>query len=315
MIRERAHAILLSSEGYSPYEIGKILFRDEKTVREWIKDFMKERIASLFPRYFDNENAAKLTKAQKREIKNVLSKPPSDYGIPKNFWEVKTLKTYIKAEFGIEYESNNSYRFIFKLHDFSFHLPGKFDIKRNESLIKERMTAIRKMVTPYLSDPDWEVLAGDESRLIWEAIIRRAWLPKRKKTILRVIRSKEYQNFFGCLNLKTGKSHIYEISWQNEDEIIKVLTIIRQEYSHKHLCLVWDNATFHKSKKLREELKTNLKAFYLLALPPYAPDTNPQEHVWEYAKEEISNYQCSNIKELTNAFKTIVMGRNYPYQI
>lgn len=58
----------------------------------------------------------------------------------------------------------------------------------------------------------------------------------------------------------------------------KALTIIRQEYSHKHLCLVWDNATFHKSKKLREELKANL--------------------IWEYAKEEISNHQANRRIEI-----------------
>lgn len=315
MIRERAHTVLLSSEGYSPYEIGKILFRDEKTVREWIKGFIKERIASLFPRYFANENAAKLSREQKKEIKKVLSQPPSEYGIPKEFWEVKTLKSYIKAEFGVEYESDNSYRFIFKLHNFSFHLPAKFDIKRDDDLVKERIREIRTIIAPYLTDPNWELLAADESRIIWEAIIRRAWLPKGKKTILRVVRSKDYQNFFGCLDLKTGKPHLFEMPWQNQEEIIKVLTLLQQEYSNRHICLVWDNASFHRGKKLKEELKINLKAFYLLAFPPYAPDANPQEHVWEYAKEEISNQQYGNMQELINGFKTIVMGRNYPYQI
>lgn len=314
MIRERAHAVLLNSEGYSPYEIGRILFRDEKTVREWIKDFIKERIASVFPRYFNNENAAKLTKEQKEEIKKVLSQPPSEYGIPKNFWEVKSLKSYIKAEFGVEYESDNSYRFIFKLHNFSFHLPAKFDIHRDDDFVKKRMDEIRAIIAPYFIDPSWEVLAADESRIIWEAIIRRAWLPKGKKTILKVIRSREYQNFFGCLSLKTGKAHIYEMPWQNKEEVIKILRLLQKDYSDKHVCLIWDNASFHRSKMLREELKTSLRAFYLLALPPYAPDTNPQEHIWKYAKEEISNQQYGNMKELTYGFKTIVIGRNYPYQ-
>jgi len=315
MIRERAHAVLLNFEGYSPYEIARILFRDEKTVREWVKDFLRERIASLFPRYFDNENAAKLTRKQKKEIAKILSQPPSDYGLPKNFWEVKSLRTYIKAEFGVEYESDNSYRFIFKLHNFSFHLPAKFDVKRDNEEVERRITEIRRIIKPYLINPTWVVLAADESRLIWEAIIRRAWLPKGKKTILKVIRSRNYQNFFGCLNLKTGKPHLYEIPWQNQIEIIKVLKLLQLEYPNKHICLIWDNAAFHKGKRLRMELKNNLQAFYLLNLPPYAPDANPQEHIWKYAKDEISNRQCGNIKELANEFKTIVIGRNYSYQI
>ena len=314
-VSQRAHAVLLSALGRTAYDIAQVLFLGEKTVREWIKLWHKERMASIFSNNHCNENAAKLTREQKQEITKVLSQPPSDYGIPKNFWEVKSLKSYIKAEFGVEYESDNSYRFIFKLHNYSFHLPAKFDIHRNEKLIQERIKKIREIIFPLLSDPQWEVLAADESRLIWEAIIRRAWLPKGEKTILRVIHSKQYQNFFGCLNLKTGQPHLYEVPWQKTKEIIKVLKLIKRDYPTRHLCLVWDNASFHRSRELKAKLKTSLKAFYLLNLPPYAPDTNPQEHIWKYAKDRISNQQYGNMKELVNGFTTVVMGRNYPYQI
>lgn len=314
-VSQRAHAILLSATGRTAYDICQVLFLAEKTVREWIKRWHKERLASIFSKNHCNENAAKLTRKQKEEIAKVLSQPPSAYGLPKSFWEVKSLKSYIKAEFGIEYESDNSYRFIFKFHNYSFHLPAKFDLKRDERTVIKRLKEIRTIIKPYFTNPNWVILAGDESRLIWEAIIRRAWLPKGKRTILKVIRSKDYQNFFGCLNLKTGKAHLYKIPWQNQEEIIKVLKIIKKEYSQKHLCLIWDNASFHKGKLLRKELKISLKSFYLLNLPPYAPDTNPQEHIWEYAKEEISNQQYDNIKELADEFKKIVIGRNYSYQI
>ena len=315
LIRERAQALLLSGKGLGPYEIAEVIFRDEKTVREWLKAFAKERMASLFPRYLGNENAAKLTRKQKQEITKVLSQPPSDYGLPKEFWEVKSLRKYLLAEFGIEYNSENSYRFIFKLHNLSFHLPAKFDIHRNEKLILERIAKIREIIFPLLANPRWEVLVADESRLILEAITRRAWLPKGKKTVLKVVRSKKYQNFFGCLNLKTGKPHLYEIPWQKTREIIKVLKLLKRDYPRKHLCLIWDNASFHRSKKLKQRLRTDLRAYYLLNLPPYAPDTNPQEHVWEYAKDEIANYQYATIQEMTEGFKSIVMGQNYPYQI
>jgi transposase len=314
-VSQRAHAILLSALEKTAYDIAQVLFLEEKTVREWIKRWHKERLASIFSKNHCNENAAKLTRIQKKEIARVLSQPPSDYGIPRNFWEVKSLKSYIKAEFGVEYESDNSYRFIFKLHNFSFHLPAKFDLKRDERVVIKRLIEIRKIIKPYFTDPSWVILVADESRLVWEAIIRRAWLPKGKRTILKVVRSKDYQNFFGCLNLKTGRAHLYQIPWQNQKEIIKVLKILQKEYPHKHLCLIWDNASFHKGRLLRKELKINLKSFYLLNLPPYAPDTNPQEHIWEYAKEEISNQQYGNMKELTDRFRKIVIGRNYLYQI
>lgn len=315
LISERAHTVLLSSKGCTPVQIADVLFRDEKTIREWIKAFSESGISSLFPKYFDNQNASKLTKEQREQVSKILKSPPSESGLPKSFWDVSTLRDYIVAHFGVVYQSPQTYHFLFKISNFSFKKPAKFDVKRNDILVKERVEEIRKVISPMLSDPDWVVLVSDESRIVWEAIVRRCWLPKGKKTILKVHRQTESQNFIGFLNLKTSKPHLYAIPWQNQKEIIKTLKLIRKKYPDKRICLIWDNAAYHKGKEIRQELKTNLKNFYLINFAPYAPDTNPQEHIWKYSKDQISNTQFNSMKELIQSFKSVVMGRTYPYQI
>lgn len=316
LISERAHTVLLNSTGKGPYEIAQILFRDEKTIREWIKAFGKRRISSIFPKYQGNQNAAKLTLGQKTEIAKVLALPPSDYSTPKAFWDVSALRNYLVAHFGVIYESPQSYHLLFKISNFSFKLPAKFDLHRkNEKEIKEKLLEIRKTITPFLKDPDWVVLVGDESRIVWEAIIRRCWLPKGQKSILKVERENVAQSFAGFLNLKTGQPHLFLLVWQNQKEIIKALKLLSKKYPKKKICLIWDNASWHKGKLVRDKLKGELKQFYLIAFPPYAPDCNPQEHVWKWGKDQISNIQFSTMKDLVQAFKKTVTGRNYPYQI
>lgn len=314
-ISQRAHALLLLASGRDILDTSSVLFRTEKTIREWVKLWNEIRIASLFSKNHDNQNASKLTKEQREQITRVLSSPPSDYGLPKSFWDVSTLRDYIVAHFGVVYQSPQTYHFLFKISNFSFKKPAKFDIKRNDELVKTRVKEIRGKITPKLLDPDWVVLVSDESRIIWEAIVRRAWLPKGKKTILKVHRETQAQNFIGFLDLETGRPHLYLIPWQNQKEIIKTLKQIKKTYKDKRICLIWDNAAYHKGKLIRKELKTNLKNFYLLNFAPYAPDTNPQEHIWNYAKDQISNTQFNSMKELIQSFKSIVMGRIYPYQI
>lgn len=317
LICGRAHVILLFGQGRSAYQISEVLFKSEKTIREYGKRFILERIASIFPRYYDNQNAAKLTLEQKQEIKQILSKPPSEYGLPESFWAIKPLKSYIHATFGVEYQSVESYRLLFNLCNFSFHLPDKFDIKRDEELIEKRITDIRKEIESYIQDPQWVVLVSDEARIIWETMTHRAWLPKGKKTIIKTTRKREAQSFIGFLNLKTHEPHLYPIAWQNQSQIIPVLKKIKRRYPGKHICLIWDNARWHHGKILKAHLATNkpFQNFHLINFPPYAPDTNPQEKIWKYGKTSIANTVYSSLSAVVHAFKTTIMDRKYNYQI
>lgn len=315
LISVRAHAILLFHKGYDCLQIADILFKDEKTIREWVKSFNQKRIASIFPYTLNNQNAAKLTRKQKGQLKEILSKPPSEYGIPYLFWDISTLKRYIKAEFGVEYVSDESYRLIFQLHNYSFHLPAAFDIHRNEKTIAKRMKEIKKEIKPILKDPQWIIFASDESRIVWETIIRRLWLPKGQKTVIKVERKRKAQSFIGFLNLNSGEDLLYRLSWQKQDTIIPVLEALVQKYPSKRICIIWDNARFHHGKKLKKKLGTTLKSIHLINLPPYAPDHNPQEKVWKYGKDKLANNQRESLEETILTFESIIMSRNYPYHI
>lgn len=317
LIRDRALAAIINSRGKSAYFISGILSRKEETVRGWLKQFKNRRLSSLFSRYRQNNNAGKLTKEQKQQVKQVLSQPPSDYGIPKQFWQVKDLKRWIRAEFGVVYESDRSYHFLFKLGRFSWKLPDKFDAKRDDELVGKRLAEIRDEIKPFLTSDNWVVLAGDETRLMWESESRRAWLQTNRKTILRVHRSRDYQSFLGSLNLKTGRCHLHSLSWQNQEEIIKALKRLKKQYPEKNICLAWDNASFHRGDKIKQELKTggSLANFHLIAFPPYAPDTNPQEHVWRYAKDRIAHRTTAGFKQKINHFKLAVIHRKFFYRV
>ena len=317
LIRDRAHAVLLNNQGLAAYHIAKLLFKTEKTIRSWLKKFKQERLASLFPRYRGNTNASKLTPEQKQEIKKVLASPPSDYGIPKQFWEVKDLKKWVKAEFGVVYESTRSYHFLFRLARFSWKLPDKFDVRRDEQKVRERLQEIRAEIKPYLESDDWVVLVGDETRMMWETETRRAWLKTNQKTVIKVNRSKDYQSFLGSLNLKTHKCHLHSLKWQNQEEVLKALKKIKQYYPNKKICYIWDNAAWHKGKKIKEALKKGnlLENFHLINTPPYAPDTNPVEHIWRYAKDKVANQPTTSFKQKINNFKLAVIHRKFNYQL
>jgi len=58
-----------------------------------------------------------------------------------------------------------------------------------------------------------------------------------------------------------------------------------------------------------------LKRIHLINFPAYAPDHNPQEHVWKYGKEQLANNQRGSLEETVETFETIITGRRYQYRL
>ena len=72
-----------SDQGLTSKSIALNVGKGVRAVERWLSDWNKRRTASLFSGHESNTNAAKLTKDQQAQIKEVLAQPPSDYGIPK----------------------------------------------------------------------------------------------------------------------------------------------------------------------------------------------------------------------------------------
>ncbi len=317
LVRSKSQALLMREKGMKLEDIGDIVSREEHTVSLWMKEWNEERTASIFTGHKGNKNASKLTAEQKKEIRETLQKPPSEYALPKSFWSVPALKKYVEAEFGVVFESERSYHFLLKFGNLSFKYPDTFDYRRDDVFVKKRIKEIRRKIKPFLTDPAWEVFASDEVRIELEAETRRAWLQKGERTIVKVNRKREAQSYIGFLNQKSFVCHMYEMPWQNQQEVLKAFEVFLKEYPDKKICVVWDNASFHKGKEIREALKKGglRERVHLIAFPPYAPDENPIEHVWNDAKDEVANFQRETFTETKSAFVNHIAGRRFEYKI
>jgi transposase len=315
LVRLKAQAVMSSDQGLSSKSIALNVGKSVRAIERWLSNWHEQRMASVFSGHTDNHNASKLTKAQLLEIKEVLGQSPSEHGIPKEMWDVPTLKNYLSTTFDVIYESPESYYFLLRFSGLSFKYPDTFDLKRNEALIEERMKAIAAELAPLLTDETWEVFASDEVRMDQEAVIRKCWLKKGQRTVIKVNRKKESQSYIGFLNQKNHQCHLYEMPWQNSDEVLKAMEQFLKAYPDKKICIVWDNAAFHRSKTLREQLGKGgiMERVHLIAMPPYAPDNNPIEHVWSTAKQAVANIQQETFEATKKAFSDFVASRPFRY--
>jgi transposase len=306
----------MAASGVATSAISDVFDRSQYTIRQWLKDWRSRRMASIFTGHKDNINANKLTPGQKAEIQQALQSPPSDFDLPKEFWDVSQLKSYVTTQFDMVYESDRSYHFLLKFSNLSFKYADTFDRRRDDVAIAERMAAIRAELAPLLASDEWEVFSSDEVRMDQEAIVRRAWLTKGKKTIVKVNRQRESQSYIGFLNQKTGVCETYEMPWQKSSEVLKAYEVFLAKHPDKKIAVVWDNAAFHRSKEIREALGAGnlLERVHLIAMPSYAPDHNPIEHVWGVTKQAISNVQYPTFQDTKMAFADYVKSRVFEFR-
>ena len=289
LIRLKAEAILYSSKDVSVEIISELVDRSQRTVSEWLSDWSYYRLKSVVTEHSGNQNAAKLTREQKEDLKSVLKSPPSESGISANFWDVPALEDVVKTRFGVE--------------------------RRDEAKIAARMHEIKEQVRRLL-DAGYEVYTVDEVRVEHEAETRRMWLPRGERTKLKVDRKKSAHSFFGALSLTKNKMKIYPITGQqNAEEITLMLARLQRETPGKKIATVLDNASFHHAKALTSLFSPGevLERITPIFLPPYAPDHNPTEHVWNAAKGHISNLQRDTPEETFSAFINYVTGRKFDY--
>lgn len=317
LVRLKTQAIIMANDGLSQDQVAKYVFRKTRSIQRWVADFVERRLASLFSGHVDNENASKLTREQKEQIRKTLNNPPSETDLPKEFWDVPQLKDYVNAEFGTVYESDQSYYFLLKFSGLSYKYPDKVSPKRDDKFTNERMEVIREEVKPMLSDSKWKVFTADETRLEKQSEIRRAWLKKGERTVVKTERSKEHQNYLGFLSQKKGTCDVFEIDRGNTEETIRVLRGLLKKYQNKKICIVWDNARWHRSKGLRELLGKGheFENIHLVWLPPYSPEHNPIEHVWGWAKDQIANRSSVSMGELKEEFQRNINSRKFDYRL
>ena len=316
LVRLKAEAILYASRGVGTGVVAEMVGRSRRTVSSWLRRWRCSRLHSVVTGHAGNENAAKLTRAHKEQLKQILSGPPARSGIRADFWDVPALRDVVRIKFGV---GGVRLRLLLPaapaLRGDGLQAARPFDKRRDEAAITERMDQVRQEVADLLAR-GWEVYTVDEVRVEHEAVTRRMWLPTGRRTKIYVDRERSAQSFFGALSLTSKQVRVYPIEGnQNAEQVTLALARLVRETANDKIAVVLDNAGFHHAKAVTDlyEPGQALERVRPIYLPPYAPDHNPIEHVWNTAKKNISNIQRDNPEETYTAFTSYITSRTFDY--
>jgi len=149
--------------------------------------------------------------------------------------------------------------------------------------------------------PDGVILALDQMSLYFQATLTRVWAPIGQTPWVRVASQRQYVNFYGALDVLSGREISLSLPKQNAEMTVHFLNHILTCLPDRPILLLWDRASWHKGAA--REFVQQHPLMDMLYFPVACPDLNPQEHVWKQARDAIShNHTCPTFGQLRQAF-------------
>jgi len=297
-----AQAILLLDQGVSIEFIEKITKLGRSQIFKHRASYLKSGLKAIEDKRKGNPKRI-LSNFQIKEVARVIrEESPRSYGYDSDFWVTSILADLIKRTYGVIYKSKTSYHLLFKQAKFSYHLPGKIYKNRNQEVIDKWIEENKPIIEEAYNDPDTMILCGDEMILSAITTTQKIWLPLNEYPKIEVANNRKRRSIYGFLNIKNGYVHAYKTEKQNMFETTKVLKKLFSFYPNSKILLLWDNAGWHRGSAVMEFIKS-VGRVEVLHFPPYAPEFNPQEHVWKLGRSMVShNTYVGDVDKTTDAF-------------
>lgn len=121
----------------------------------------------------------------------------------------------------------------------------------------------------------------DEARFGRMAKARRCWSPAPCRPVMPNGYERQFTYVYGAVSPHDGKFDWMLADKMNTGNMSQFLKQIRRRYPNDFIIMILDGASSHRAKDL--ELPPHM---HLEALPPYAPELNPQEHIWDELREK-----------------------------
>ena len=238
-----------------------------------------------------------LSKDQQEQLQHILEETASDgrlwTGRKVALWMGKQTRRKIYAQRGWDY---------LKRLDFSLLIPRPRYHKSN----KEQQEAFKQALpeeVQHLQQIYPQAKIGlwcmDEHRIGLKPVVRRIWVRKGHRPVIRVQHRYEWLYVYGFAHPESGESH-----WLLLPSVsVEVFTIALEHFAQavgaspdRRIIVVLDRAGWHSSQML-----VIPDGIHLVFLPPYSPELQPCERLWPLSNEAIANRRFETLDELQEA--------------
>ena len=269
-------------DGESPSEVMRSLGLCRTTIYPWLRKHKKKGKEALLMRKASGPKP-KLSNKQRLQVRRwIIGKDPRQFGLDFGLWTRKIVAHLIKERFGITLKLTAVGRLLTSLN-ITPQKPLRRAYERDpeavEQWVKERYPMLRKRAKKHAAT----IFFLDEAGFSSEPNLGRTYGLKGQTPVVNTTGQRQKINAISAVSAKGGFwSQVYT-GMLNAGRFVDFLKSFRRGGRGK-VFLIVDGHPSHKAKVVASYVASCHGDLELHFLPPYAPDLNPDEFVWQYAK-------------------------------
>lgn len=294
----RFHVVARLGLGKTSPELAEELDIARSTVVRIAHAFAKDGIAGLCDKRRGN-GKPKADDAFRRRVAQLLQRTPEDFGWCRPTWTRELLCLQMKQEGRPAVAVCTMGRALAYLGA-RLGMPKPVVLSPWKRDAREaRLAALRALEAR--SNAREPVLYVDEVDVHLNPKIGRDWmLPGQQR---RIVTPGKNEKFYlaGALDVRTGTLHTTGAARKGAALFCELLRLLDKRYGRRvhRLHLILDNYGIHSARATKRVLEALKGRIVLHFLPPYCPDANRIERVWQDFHANVTrNHRCKTMKRL-----------------
>jgi transposase len=280
----RLSAMLWLDDGRTRLEVAQLLGLNPKTVKNWLKLYLKGGLDALCTLHYRGDGG-ELSTAQAEELKKEVETG--------RFRCAAQARQWIEDTFGVVYTTDGVRRLLSRL-GCTFHKSSAFLFKANRAKQEKHLAEYEKERQELTEAEGWRWYFIDGVHPLWGMeVLFYCWLLRGQRFEVGVGGGRKRLNILGafCPDDFEYLDRRYTTENLNAQSIIELFELMMQRHPEtKNFRIVLDNARYQHAKLMWAWIaKTKAEkgvVFDLKHLPPYSPNLNLIERLWKFLRKK-----------------------------
>lgn len=284
----------------SPEDVIKTFGLHRANIYKWLKKYDASGFGSL--RSSKSKGPApKLSNKDKNRLANYLLKNPTQLKFEYALWTVPMIVELIAMKFDVLYSNVQVGRLLKKL-GFSKQKPLERAYQQDPLKVAEWLKKSYPTIQKEAKKEKRDIYWSDEAGFHATAQYGSTWAPFGQTPIIKTTGQRQKVN---CISAISNRGKLRFMLYE-EQFTAKIFIQFLKRLLHNQkqpITIIVDGHRTHFTKAVQEFTKKTKGKLKLYQLPSYSPELNPDELVWNNAKQKVAKSKHSKTRK---TFKEIV---------